>query len=58
LVRYGAQQRLEREYGQYVVAPEQGYNFSILIDLENLPADQGLYIWKYTGGWSNALMMA
>ena len=41
LVKYGAQAVLEREYGQYVVEPEDGYDFSIQIDLENLPADQG-----------------
>ncbi|KAL8871322.1 MAG: hypothetical protein Q9174_002818 [Haloplaca sp. 1 TL-2023] len=39
LVQYGAQQVLEREYGEYIVAPESGYDFSILIDLENLPSD-------------------
>lgn len=31
---------LEREYGPYIVQPEQGYDFSVQIDLENLPADQ------------------
>lgn len=41
LVRYGAEQVLEREYGPYVVAPESGYNFSVQIDLENLPEDRG-----------------
>ncbi|MCJ1411614.1 ARP2/3 actin-organizing complex subunit Arc34 [Ptychographa xylographoides] len=40
LLQYGAQGVLEREYGQYVVTPEVGYDFSILVDLENLPADQ------------------
>ncbi|KAL8879807.1 MAG: hypothetical protein Q9198_002653 [Flavoplaca austrocitrina] len=40
LVQYGAQEVLEREYGPYIVAPESGYDFSIQIDLENLPADQ------------------
>ncbi|KAG2412031.1 ARP2/3 complex 34 kDa subunit [Aspergillus terreus] len=40
LVQYGAQQVLEREYGPYIVAPEPGYDFSVLIDLENLPAEQ------------------
>ena len=30
---------LEREYGPYIVQPEAGYDFSILIDLENLPAE-------------------
>jgi actin related protein 2/3 complex subunit 2 len=41
LVQYGAQQVLEREYGQFIVTPEAGYDFSILIDLENLPAEPG-----------------
>ncbi|TGJ80410.1 hypothetical protein E0Z10_g8355 [Xylaria hypoxylon] len=40
LVQYGAEDVLQREYGQYVVPPETGYNFSILVDLENLPADK------------------
>jgi actin related protein 2/3 complex subunit 2 len=43
LLRYGAQQVLEREYGPYVVAPENGYNFSVQIDLDNLPVDKGIY---------------
>lgn len=30
---------LEREYGPYIVSPEAGYDFSVLIDLDNLPAD-------------------
>lgn len=41
LVKYGAEQVLNREYGEYVVPPEPGYDFSVLIDLENLPADKG-----------------
>lgn len=40
LVQYGAQEVLEREYGPYIVTPEPGYDFSVLIDLENLPAEQ------------------
>ncbi|KAI9835146.1 MAG: hypothetical protein M1819_002515 [Sarea resinae] len=39
LVKYGAQEVLEREYGQYIVAPETGFDFSVLVDLENLPED-------------------
>lgn len=39
LVQYGAQEVLEREYGPYIVNPEPGYDFSVQIDLENLPAD-------------------
>ncbi|KAL7950719.1 P34-Arc domain-containing protein [Trichoderma barbatum] len=37
LAKYGAEQVLQREYGQYVVPVEVGYDFSVLIDLENLP---------------------
>ncbi|ORY19374.1 Arp2/3 complex, 34 kd subunit p34-Arc-domain-containing protein [Clohesyomyces aquaticus] len=40
LVQYGAQAVLEREYGPYIVAPENGYDFSVQIDLEALPEDQ------------------
>jgi Arp2/3 complex, 34 kD subunit p34-Arc len=40
-VKYGAQQVLEREYGPYVVAPENGYNFSVQVDLDRLPDDNG-----------------
>lgn len=39
LVQYGAQGVLEREYGPYIVSPEPGYDFSILIDLNDLPED-------------------
>lgn len=38
LVSYGAEEVLQREYGNYITSPEPGYDFSILIDLENLPA--------------------
>lgn len=38
LVKYGVNELLQREYGQYIVEPEQGYNFSLLLDLDNLPA--------------------
>jgi actin related protein 2/3 complex subunit 2 len=43
LVQYGAQSILEREYGPYIVAPESGYDFSVLVDLDNLPEDQGTF---------------
>jgi actin related protein 2/3 complex subunit 2 len=32
---------LEREYGSYIVSPESGYDFSVQVDLESLPEDQG-----------------
>ncbi|KAF2498403.1 P34-Arc-domain-containing protein [Lophium mytilinum] len=40
LVQYGAQSVLEREYGPYIVPAEQGYDFSVQVDLDNLPTDQ------------------
>ncbi|RYP80302.1 hypothetical protein DL769_002536 [Monosporascus sp. CRB-8-3] len=40
LVKYGAEQVLHREYGSYVVPPEDGYDFSVMVDLENLPAEK------------------
>ena len=40
-MQYGAQQVLEREYGPYIVEPESGYDFSVQVDLENLPEEQG-----------------
>ena len=38
LLQYGAEAVLQREYGNYITAPEAGYDFSILVDLEQLPA--------------------
>jgi actin related protein 2/3 complex subunit 2 len=40
LLKYGAQSVLEREYGPYIVQPEQGYDFSVQVDLESLPESQ------------------
>ncbi|OAP60345.1 hypothetical protein AYL99_05347 [Fonsecaea erecta] len=37
LLQYGAEQVLQREYGNYITNTEAGYDFSILVDLENLP---------------------
>lgn len=39
LLQYGAQEVLEREYGPYIVAPEPGYDFSVQVDLENIPPE-------------------
>ncbi|CAE6431573.1 unnamed protein product [Rhizoctonia solani] len=38
LVQYGANDVLQREYGAYITDPEQGFNFSLKFDLENIPA--------------------
>lgn len=40
LVQYGAQAVLEREYGPFIVQPETGYDFSLQIDLEQLPESE------------------
>ena len=40
LVQYGAQGVLEREYGPFIAPTEAGYDFSIVVDLENIPAEQ------------------
>ncbi|KAK7431137.1 Arp complex subunit [Neonectria magnoliae] len=37
LVQYGAEEVLQREYGQYVAPVEPGFDFSVMVDLENLP---------------------
>src|SRR6201996_6231473 len=37
LLQYGAEAVLQREYGNYITNPEAGYDFSVLVDLENLP---------------------
>lgn len=39
LNRYGAKEVMEREYPGLVVAPEPGYDFSLMLDLANLPND-------------------
>lgn len=39
LQEHGADELLKREYGPYLVAPESGYNVSVMVDLENLPED-------------------
>ncbi|KAJ2900613.1 arp2 3 complex 34 kda subunit [Zalerion maritima] len=40
LVKYGAVEVLQREYGEYATDTEPGYDFSVLIDLEQLPEDR------------------
>lgn len=37
LQEHGADQLLKREYGPYLTTTEDGYNVSLLIDLENIP---------------------
>ncbi|KAI8364655.1 Arp2/3 complex, 34 kd subunit p34-Arc-domain-containing protein [Radiomyces spectabilis] len=41
LVGYGAQEVLQREYGEYLASsPEQGYDVTLVIDLEKVPQDE------------------
>lgn len=40
LVQYGAEEVLQRTYGPFIVSPEQGYDFSVQVDLEQLPESQ------------------
>ncbi|KPM41794.1 Actin-related protein 2/3 complex subunit 2 [Neonectria ditissima] len=42
LVQYGAEEVLQREYGQYVAPVEPGFDFSVMIDLEDLPESKGM----------------
>jgi len=37
LQEHGADELLKREYGTLLIQPEDGYNVSLLIDLENIP---------------------
>ncbi|VEN42810.1 unnamed protein product [Callosobruchus maculatus] len=45
-IRHGADELLKREYGPYLVAPEPGYNVSVLLDLENIPENWQEYVKK------------
>lgn len=44
LVKYGAEEVLQREYGDYMTSVEPGFDFSVLVDLENLPESKGTAI--------------
>jgi actin related protein 2/3 complex subunit 2 len=57
LLQYGAQQVLEREYGPYVIAPEAGYDFSVQVNLDDLPEDKGIEILRVTAGYQLILML-
>jgi actin related protein 2/3 complex subunit 2 len=44
LLQHGAKDVLEREYGNYITDTEPGYDFSLRVDLEDLPADVGMFL--------------
>lgn len=48
---------LEREYGPYIIAPESGYDFSIQVDLEDLPAEQGMANITERVNWGMVLLI-
>lgn len=39
LQEHGADTLIKREYGDYLTDPEEGYNISLVYDLENIPED-------------------
>jgi actin related protein 2/3 complex subunit 2 len=48
LVKYGADDTLKREYGDWVVGTEQEgkepeYDVTLIIDLEKIPEDEGAF---------------
>jgi actin related protein 2/3 complex subunit 2 len=43
LVQYGALDVMEREYKGMIIGVEQGYDFTIAVNLEKLPSSQGIY---------------
>ena len=43
LIQYGANDILEREYKSMIIKPEQGYDFTIEINLDQLPPSQGIF---------------
>jgi len=42
LLQYCARDVLQREYGPMIIAPEQGYDFTIQINLDNPPSSPGI----------------
>ena len=42
LVKYGATEILEREYKGMIIPAEQGYDFTVEINLDNIPSSQGI----------------
>lgn len=56
LKSYGAEEVLAKEYGSYVMSPaESGYDFSLKVDLTNLPANKEELIEKISLLKRNAL---
>ncbi|KAJ8956645.1 hypothetical protein NQ318_013999 [Aromia moschata] len=46
LQEHGADDLLKKEYGPYLVTPENGYNVSVLLDLENIPKNWPDFVKK------------
>src|SRR4051794_16333984 len=50
LVKYGAEDTLKKEYGEWVVATEQEgkeqeYDVTLIVDLEKIPEDEGAILY-------------
>lgn len=46
LQEHGTTELLNRVYGSHVTEPESGFNFSLLVNLENIPDDWELLVKK------------
>jgi actin related protein 2/3 complex subunit 2 len=46
LVTYGANDIIQREYGNYIATPETGFDVSLKFDLSKLPSDKDILIKK------------
>lgn len=46
LQEHGADELLKREYGPYLISPENGYNVSVLLDLDNIPENWPEFVKK------------
>lgn len=53
LRKYGAMDVLKREYSQWIVDPEPGYDFTLQFDQENLGADPGTTLFSHAAGTSS-----
>lgn len=47
LQEHGADELLKREYGTYLIDPEDGYSVSLVLDLENIPEDWESLVKKF-----------
>lgn len=46
LQRHGADEKIKSEYGDLLTSPENGYDITLLVDLEKLPANKDAFVKK------------